>query len=222
MSTTLAPSATVTTRDLKGLKFVSIVEAPYNKARLTEKEAQRVNDAPGLGGLITSFIEEHRHEKPPLLKRTGTPVQAPATAEVVLTKELLKKEYNIGWTGDNFAKLFLGKQLKAAPQGAVAFSILQQDSLDKPILDELGEKAVTPLGRLLWHVKQQFKGQEGHLLVNGRTNIVYVEVEDEGKITLWAMNAYWSSRYGYWDVAADSVEDPSEQRAGVQVLSRDC
>lgn len=38
MSTTLAPR-TVTARDPKGLKFVSIVEAAYNKAGLSEDEA---------------------------------------------------------------------------------------------------------------------------------------------------------------------------------------
>ncbi len=59
MSKTLAPSR-VTTRDPKGLKFVSIVEAPYNKAGLSEDEAQRVNEAPGLVDLIARFIEDNR------------------------------------------------------------------------------------------------------------------------------------------------------------------
>ena len=56
---TLAPS--VTARDPKGLKFVSIVEAAYNKAGLSEEEAQRVNDTPGLADLIGHFIAENRH-----------------------------------------------------------------------------------------------------------------------------------------------------------------
>lgn len=55
---TLAPS--VNTRDPKGLKFVSIVESAYNKSRLTEEEAQRVNDTPGLAELIGNFISESR------------------------------------------------------------------------------------------------------------------------------------------------------------------
>lgn len=60
MSTnTLAPSV-VTSRDKKGLKFVSVVEAAYNKAGLTEEEAQRVNEAAGLSDLIDGFIAEHR------------------------------------------------------------------------------------------------------------------------------------------------------------------
>ncbi|HUO50502.1 MAG TPA: hypothetical protein VMU25_03000 [Candidatus Paceibacterota bacterium] len=60
MSKTLAPSRTVTTRDRKGLKFISIVEAAYNKAGLSEDEAQRVNDTAGLAGLIGTFIADNR------------------------------------------------------------------------------------------------------------------------------------------------------------------
>ncbi|MBI2627716.1 hypothetical protein HYW72_02165 [Candidatus Nomurabacteria bacterium] len=58
---TLAPATAVTTRDPQGLKFVSIVEAAYNKARLSEgEEAQRVNDTPGLSELIANFIANAR------------------------------------------------------------------------------------------------------------------------------------------------------------------
>src|SRR3989344_136619 len=59
MTSSLAPSI-VTHRDPKGLKFVSIVEAAYNGARLSEEEAQRINDASGLGDLIGTFIANNR------------------------------------------------------------------------------------------------------------------------------------------------------------------
>jgi len=62
MSTTLAPSK-VTARDPKGLKFMSVVEAAYNKAGLTDGadgEAQRVNDTPGLADHIAAWLKEHR------------------------------------------------------------------------------------------------------------------------------------------------------------------
>lgn len=58
---TLAPSATVTTRDSKGRKFLEIVEAAYNKAELSEEEAQRVNNTPGLSDLVGNFIAGNRH-----------------------------------------------------------------------------------------------------------------------------------------------------------------
>ncbi len=63
MTTSLAPSrtaSTVTARDPKGTKFVSIVEAAYNKAGLSEDEAQRVNDTAGLADLIGTFIADNR------------------------------------------------------------------------------------------------------------------------------------------------------------------
>ncbi len=60
MSKTLAPSTTVTTRDPKGLKFISIVEATYNKVGLSEEEAQRINEASGLSDLVSRFIAENR------------------------------------------------------------------------------------------------------------------------------------------------------------------
>jgi hypothetical protein len=56
---TLAPSL-ITTRDPKGLKFLSIVEAAYNKAKLSPEEAQRVNDTPGLSELVGDFIAKNR------------------------------------------------------------------------------------------------------------------------------------------------------------------
>jgi len=59
MPTALAPSV-VTARDSKGLKFMSIVEAAYNKARLPGDEAQRVNDTSGLSELIGNFIAKNR------------------------------------------------------------------------------------------------------------------------------------------------------------------
>jgi hypothetical protein len=55
---TLAPS--VTSRDPKGLKFASVVGGAYDKAQLSEEEAQRVNEAPGLAKFIARFIEENR------------------------------------------------------------------------------------------------------------------------------------------------------------------
>jgi len=57
---TLAPSKNVTSRDEKGLKFIAIVEAAYNKAKLSEDEAQHVNNTPGLADLVKNFIADSR------------------------------------------------------------------------------------------------------------------------------------------------------------------
>ncbi len=58
---TLIPSVSVvTTRDDKGRKFIEVVEAAYNKARLSDDEAQRVNEASGLKDLIEQHIIDNR------------------------------------------------------------------------------------------------------------------------------------------------------------------
>lgn len=156
-----------------------------------------------------------------LLKRIAS-APVPATKEFVLTEEVLK-QYNIGWAGENFRKVFLGKKCKAAKAGTTAFHSLQKDSLDPPIIAELGEDAKTAMGHVLWHINQQIKGQAGPLLVNGKWNLAYVEAEDEeGKITPWAVCAGWDSGDRGWGVGADSVGRPYEWDAGSQVLSRDC
>ena len=64
MKSSLAPlAAPVTTRDPKGVKFISIVEAAYNKTSLSDEEAQNVNDTAGLGALISKFIADSRSPK---------------------------------------------------------------------------------------------------------------------------------------------------------------
>ncbi len=64
MKKSLAPlAAPVTTRNSKGVKFISVVEAAYNKAGLSEEEAQYVNDTPGLSALVGKFIADARSPK---------------------------------------------------------------------------------------------------------------------------------------------------------------
>ncbi len=54
----LAPS--VTSRNTKGRKFMDIVGAAYDKEELSDEEAQRVNEFPGLADLISKFIADNR------------------------------------------------------------------------------------------------------------------------------------------------------------------
>lgn len=60
MSTNKALAPSITHRDPKGRKFVSVVEAAYDKTGLSDEEAQRVNDTPGLAGIIDGFIADNR------------------------------------------------------------------------------------------------------------------------------------------------------------------
>ena len=214
MSKTSIPS--VTSRDSKGLKFLEVVSAAYNKAALTEDEAQRVNEARGLSDLIANHIAKHRHPIPPLLRRVGS-VKIPAVDELVLTEQILQ-EANIGYAWPDFKRYFLGKKCPASVATSIACHNLEKDSLDAPILQEFGDKAEITMGQFIWLIRQQSHGQAGNLIINGYANIAYIKDE---KGVLWAVNARWYSDRRCWRVFAYSVEHPSWWFAGFQVLSSD-
>lgn len=217
MSQTLAPSV-VTQRDSKGLKFMSITGAAYDKALLTEPEAQRVNEAPGLSDLIDRFIAEHRVEVPPLLMPV-TKVSVTGSKRFTANKVSLK-EANVGYTGSNFDRFFVGKVEENVGDANLAIHQLEKASLDAPIRKELGqEREEITLTHFFHLLKQQSKGQSGPLLINGYANIAYIRGNDGN---LWAVDAYWDSGYRYWGVDAYSFEYPDDWNAGYQVLSCDC
>ncbi|MDD3531354.1 MAG: hypothetical protein PHV99_02070 [Candidatus Pacebacteria bacterium] len=123
----------------------------------------------------------------------------------------------IGWVGQNFKDIFLGKTEEDVPEATLRIHQLEQASLDAPITGELGDTAKTFLANLWELLRRQGHGQEGKLLVNGYANIFYIRDANNG---LWAVNASWHADNGYWDVEADSVTDPNGWRAGSQVVSR--
>ena len=218
MSKTLAPS-TVTHRDPKGRKFFSVAEAAYDKADLTEKEAQRVNDAPGLADVIDSFIAQHRHEVPPILKLVAKGLKVSGAKRFTADKASLK-EAKIGWTGDNFDAHFLGKVEENVADDKLAVHRLEKRSVDGPIRKELGQECEEiTLAHFFGLLGEQSMGQTGHLLVNGYANIAYIQ-DKQGK--LWAVNARWNSGGRYWRVFAFSVGNPDPWLADGQILSRDC
>ena len=219
MSKTLTPSVTV--RDPKGLKFLEVAGAAYNEACLSEAEAQRVDQSPGLADLIANHIAEHRHEVPPILKLVASAVKVSGSKRFVVDKALLK-EANVGWTGSNFDERFLDKVEENVEDATLAIYELRQSAMDVSIRKELGqEREETMLAHFFDLLKKQSKGQEGqdcHLLVNGYVNVAYIRDKND---VLCAVNAGWYSNYGGWNVGAHSVESPNRWNAGAQILSRD-
>lgn len=106
---TLAPLKSVTVRDRKGLKFMSIVEAAYNKATLSEAEAQRVNDTPGLSEVVASFIADNRIEDKRFIKRKTLRVTVPVdyNPDTALASLDRKKFYyfNAGATDEHYSQV---------------------------------------------------------------------------------------------------------------------
>jgi hypothetical protein len=123
----------------------------------------------------------------------------------------------IVWLGDNFKTNFLGKIEEGVKAAELKIHKIGQDSLDAPIITELGDAAETLLADLWELLKRQPKGEEGALLANGWANIAYIrDVNGE----LWAVYARWFAAYGGWHVGARSVADPDRWSTGRQVVSR--
>ncbi|MDD3531660.1 MAG: hypothetical protein PHV99_03680 [Candidatus Pacebacteria bacterium] len=123
----------------------------------------------------------------------------------------------IGWMGDCFKQNFLGKIENGVTAAELKTHKLEQDSLDAPIIEELGDAAETTLADLWELLEKQGVGQEGALLINGYANIFYIrDAHDE----LWAVHACWFADRGFWHVVACSITLPFRWRAGSQVVSR--
>lgn len=123
----------------------------------------------------------------------------------------------IAWLGDNFKTNFLGKTEEGIKEAELKIHKLDQNLLDAPIMNELGDTAETTLAHLWELLKRQPKGEEGELLVNGWANIAYIR---DGSGELWAVNSRWRAGSGGWHVEALSVTHPLRWYAGSQVVSR--
>ena len=134
--------------------------------------------------------------------------------------EIGTAELVIGWLGQNIKNNFLGKiEKNVAPSKLRAYR-LKKDSVDNPIIAELGgeEKAEITVAEMIDLMKCQGRGQKGILLVNGYANIFYIR-DSQG--VLWAVDCYWYSAFRCWFVGARSLTLPNTWRDGVRVVSRD-
>jgi len=125
-----------------------------------------------------------------------------------------KAEVKISYIGDNFKQQFIKQTV--APRGELNLSSwkLSKNSLDKPILDELGDKQETDIVAVYDLMKLQPKGEKGVLLTNGYANIFYCR---DAAGVLQAVYVDWGG--GGWNVDSCLVENPSEWDEGRQVFS---
>ncbi|MCX6760056.1 MAG: hypothetical protein NTW46_01795, partial [Candidatus Nealsonbacteria bacterium] len=143
----------------------------YGELNLGQVEAI-VNKLGGMEGVQRFLRGELTLKEPDLLKQVET--VAVKGAERFVAKDHLK-EANVGWTSDNFQKLFLDKVEESVKDAAIAVHRLERDSLDAPILAELGNRAETKLAYLFELLEKQSKGEKGTLLTNGYANIAYIK-----------------------------------------------
>ena len=175
----------------------------------------------GVKGLLSGTLVVAKIAADKLLKFVGiTTVTANkkfVVADHFKVDTSVNAEVEIGYLGDAFKKWFLGKTEEPNSQTELTYAELSKESVDKPILDELGNTAETTLCMMWSILKLQPKGESGALLTNGHANIFYVR-DTNGELR--AVCARWYAAYGDWSVNAYSVGDPGAWDAYDQVFSR--
>lgn len=161
--------------------------------------------------------------KPKLLELVGS-VPVTATQRFVAADHFVvdtskKTKAKIAFLWDNFKINFVPKVETDVPAGGLKIHKLLRDSVDAPIIAELGPAHETQLADLWAMLLRQPNGEEKKdgLLVNGRANIFYIR---DAKGVLWAVRAYWLADVGGWDLYAYSVTSPDPWLAGDLVVSR--
>lgn len=124
------------------------------------------------------------------------------------------------YLGDNFSQAFLsggGKVETDVPEVSLRIHKLRMNSLDAPIIAELGGEQVVEVALAhVWKmIEVQGQGQQGYLHTNGYANIFYVR-DIQG--TLWAVRC-WNSANDTWHVQAYPVTGPGIWFADGQVFS---
>lgn len=198
--TTLAPSKIVTTRDPKGLKFVSIVETAYNKAGLSEEEAQRVNDTPGLADLVRNFINENRLANKFKNEEVRSSCTYPSEYKGPKPIETQIKAIAEIFTLDPASTLEFAKNLPVLPSGAEGwFAIPSIDVLAVKYFPEVSDpaekycRAVQLTHEKLGNSRSFYNCREGqidrqHLKVHARTAdaLAIIEATQKGDILIIA------------------------------------
>ena len=121
----------------------------------------------------------------------------------ISTSEKFWEDAGVKWMGDNFKTQFLRLEVAAASAATLSLQKLEENSLDTPILSELGEKAETSVLHFAEFLNQNRRSSEFF--------IGYLRGLDGN---LFAVCARWFVSRGGWRVDARSVASPFEWGAG--------
>ena len=207
MSTTLAPSK-VTARDPKGLKLMSVVEAAYNKAGLTEEEAQRVNDTPGLADVVAEFIGQNRstnkYKDEEVRAAYGYPKEYKGPKPIEQQIKAIAEIFGL----DPAQALEYAKKLPVLPEGAEGwFAIPSVDALAQKHFPEVTDSA-EKYCRALQLVHQKIaesrsftnwrNGQidTAHIKVSLRTQEMMQKIAEQQKGDILIIAAQLGKRHG--------------------------
>ena len=135
-------------------------------------------------------------------------VRIAAQPAVTTSKEYFE-EAGVKSTGSNFESQFYGLEVAATDEAELAVRKLEKNSLDAPILAELGDKAETSVSQFRAFLATNRESKEWF--------IFYLRGKDGNS---WAVFARWFADHGGWRVGAFSVDNPGVWDAGGQVLSQ--
>jgi len=190
-----------------------------------------------LNAMVKKLIEQVGKKGPDLLLQGKLKIEAvkesilnwlditttSATTEKFVAKDkFIKDSKEIKFYGfyGSFEEDFLvgnGKTEEPLSEQELRYGNLTKNSVDSPIIEELGgeAKAETTLTELHNLLRKQGNGEEGDLLTSGYANIFYTR---NTKGVLRAVSVNWHD-VG-WCVYANSVENPNGWNAGIRVFSR--
>lgn len=150
--------------------------------------------------------------------RLVTTVFAPATYNFVATERFVSTDILKFSLGDNFKQCFLPKVEQNMHAMELGIYQLTRSAPNQDICAKLTEEyQQTALAYLYELLTRQAKGERGLLLTNGSANIFYI-LDISG--TLWAVNARWCNKFGYWSMGTRSNGSPVEWNEGYRVISR--
>lgn len=185
----------------------SELDHAFERNSWTSEDVKKVSG----GDLLASLLLVVRGRAEVVVKSIFTPlrtVKVAAQPATTTSKEYFK-EAGVVVRGSNFDAQFLGLEVPATEEAELAVRKLEKDSLDKPILDELGDKAEILVSQFKTFLNANRGSQEWFLF--------YLKGKN-GK--LWAVYAHWRVFDGGWLVYASSVADPDEWNAGGRVVSQ--
>lgn len=146
-----------------------------------------------------------------ILELVKSDVKVSAHERFIVAKNFKKGNAGIYYLGGNFERLFCDKIEENVPSATLSSRRLVQSSTLGPIKAELGEGHEIFLAWLFDKVESQANGRKGDLLVDGRTNIFYVDG--------CAVLARRGARDG-WRIITEEISDPDGWFMGSRVFSR--
>lgn len=170
-------------------------------------------------GILTQVLDDTFHVANNILEYIKS-VALPAI-DVFRAEDFFKEDTSdqatvkISYLGPNFKAKFLKKVETGIVATVIKAYKLLVSSLDPEIMTAIGKDRVISLAHLAELLKAQDHGQEGFLLVNGWSNIFYIE--DVDGVTC-AVHARWLG--DGWSVEAYSVGHPDGWLGGLRVFSR--